>query len=159
MHRQPGYIEFGGYVFLYIGRCYSPLVLYTRCTRGRGLDCPCSCTLIPWTGFGGAVLGAVDTVLAPGGCHWLALALARSLHCGLMLIWVEAALGSPSNCPLPALQCTRRLQPCRCVCCTGETCLGIALLMCALGHDTSTDVYSPAPFGAPTPVQHNCNRH
>ena len=29
--------------------------------------------------------------------------------------------------------------------------------MCALGHDTSTDMYSPAPFGAPTPVQHNRN--
>ena len=151
MHRQPGYIEFGGYVFLYIGRCYSPLVLYTRCTRGRGLDCPCSCTLIPWTGSGGAVLGAVDTVLAPGGCHWLALVLARSLHCSLMLIWVAAPLGSPWNCLLPALQCTCRLQPCRCVCCSHETCLGAAFFMCALGHDTSTDVYSPAPFGAPTP--------
>ena len=93
MHRQPVYIEFGGYVFLHIGRCYSPLVLYRRCIRSRGLASPCSCILIPWTSSGGAVLGAVDTVLAPGGYHWRALALARSLHCGLMLIWVEAALG------------------------------------------------------------------
>ena len=87
MHRQPGYIEFGGYVFLHIGRCYNPLVLYTRCTRGRGLDCPCSYTLIPWTSSRGVVLGAVDTVLALGGCHWLT-------HIGTVTpLWLDADLG------------------------------------------------------------------
>ena len=55
----------------------------------------------------------------------------------------------------PALQRTCKLQPCQCVCCTGKTCPGAVLLMCALGHGTSRDVYSLAPFGAPTPVQHN----
>ena len=41
-------------------------------------------------------------------------------------------------------------------CCTCTTRPSATLLMCALGHDTLIDVYSPTPFDAPTPIQHNC---
>ena len=140
-----------GLFFLHLGRCTSPLELYTCCTRGKGLGC--HSTTLGWL-----LEGCTGCYALCVGCWRVALA---PTHVGTVtpLRFGADLGGSYSRIALQLLatqlsNAHASWQRCRSVLHWLDTPWCCAFFMCALGHDTSIDVYSLAPFGALALVQH-----